>query len=65
MHKTDITLPPRSLTLNRSALKRLCEIVSEATKGDPDAESVFILSAKGASVSSQSIEDLRITSGLP
>ncbi len=61
MHKTEITLPPRSLTLNRNALKRFCEIISKATEGDPDAESVFILSAKGASVSSQSVEDLMST----
>jgi len=61
MHKTEITLPPRSLTLSRNALKRLCEIVSKATEGDPDAELVFILSAKGASVSSQSVEDLMNT----
>jgi len=61
MNKTEITLPPRSLTLNRNAFKRLCEIVSQATEGDPDAESVFILSAKGASVSSQNVEDLMNT----
>lgn len=61
MHKTEITLPPRSLTLNRNALKRLCEIISKATEGDPDADLVFILSAKGASVSSQSVEDLMST----
>jgi len=61
MHKTEITLPPRSLTLSRNALKRLCEIVSKATEGDPDAELVFILSAKGASVSSQNVEDLMNT----
>ena len=61
MHKTEIALPSRSLTLNRNALKRLCEIVSKATEGDPDAESVFILSTKGASVSSQSVEDLLST----
>ena len=61
MHKTEITLPPRSLTLNRNVLKRLCEIISKATEGDPDADLVFILSAKGASVSSQSVEDLMST----
>ena len=61
MNKTEITLPPRSVTLNRGALKRLCEIVSKATEGDPDAESVFILSAKGASVSSQGVDDLMST----
>ena len=58
MHKTEITLPPSSLTLSRSALRRLCEIVSKATEGDPDADSAFFLSAKRASVSSHSIEDL-------
>ena len=61
MHKTEIALSPRSLTLSRYALRRLCEIVSKVTEGDPDAESVFILSAKRASVSSHSIEDLMNT----
>ena len=61
MHKTEITLSPRSLTLSRNALKRLCEIVSKATEGDPDADSVFILSAKRASVSSHTVEDLMKT----
>jgi hypothetical protein len=61
MRKTEITISPRSLTLSRNALKRLCEIAGKATEGDPDAESVFILSAKEASVSSHSIEDLMNT----
>jgi len=61
MDKTEITLSPRSLTLSRNALKRLCEIVSKATEDDPDAELVFILSAKGASVSAQSVDDLMNT----
>ena len=61
MDKTEITLPPRSLTLSRNALKRLCEIVSKAAEGDTDADSAFILSAKGASVSAQSVEGLMNT----
>ena len=61
MDKTEITLPPRSLTLSRNALKRLCEIVGKAAEGDPDADSAFILSAKGASVSAQSVEGLMNT----
>lgn len=61
MDKTEITLPPRSLTLSRNALKRLCEIVSKATEGDSDADLAFILSAKGTSVSVQSVGDLMDT----
>jgi len=61
MNKTEITLPPRSLTLGRNALKRLCEIVSKAIEGDPNADSAFILSAKQGSVSSYSVEDLMNT----
>ena len=58
MHKTEITLSTRSFTLSRGALKRLCEIVSKPMEGDPDADSAFILSAKQASVSAHSVEDL-------
>ena len=61
MDKTEITLPPSSLTLSRSGLKRLCEIVSKAAEGDPDANSVFVLSTKQASVSAHSVEDLMNT----
>lgn len=61
MDKTEIILSPRSLTLSRNALKRLGEIVNQATEGDPEAESVFILSAGEASVSAHSIEDLMNT----
>jgi len=58
MHKTEQTISPRSLTLSRSALKSLCEIVSKAADGDPEADSVFILSTKQDSVSAHSVEDL-------
>jgi len=58
MHKTEQTISPKSLTLSRNALKRLGEIVSKAAEGDPEADSVFILSAKQDSVSAHSIEDL-------
>ena len=61
MHKTEITLSTRSFTLRRGALKRLCEIVSKPMEGDPDADSAFILSAKQASVSAHSVEDLMNT----
>lgn len=61
MQKTEVTLSPRSLTLSRSALKRLCQIVSKAKEGDPDAESVFVLSAKRGSVSSHNVDDLMNT----
>ena len=61
LHKTEVNLSPRSLTLSRYALKRLCEIVSKATESDPEANLLFILSAKRAYVSSQSIEDLMNT----
>ncbi len=61
MHKTEQTMSPKSLTLSRSALERLCQIVSKAAEGDPDAESVFILSTKQDSVSTHSVEDLMNT----
>ena len=61
MDKTEIILPSKSLTLSRNALKRLCEIVSRAAEDDPDADLVFILSAKGASVSAQSVDGLMNT----
>lgn len=58
MNKTEITLPPKSVTLNRNALRRLCEITSQAAADDPDADLAFMLSSRRASVSSQSIDDL-------
>lgn len=61
MNKTEITVPPKSITLNRDALRRLCEIASHAADDDPDADLAYMLSSKGASVSSQSIDDLMST----